>query len=143
MRTIRAPLWLLLLAVTVLVLSHGLIPASSYPRREEVEEHEEEEEERREWHRIGYGRREGEELFLLRDSKSVVQTEAGEMRVVRSLGGRITERTMHVGFITMEPRSLFIPQYLDSGLILFVRRGLLPPFPLLFSLHPRHVTNSH
>jgi hypothetical protein len=79
-------------------------------REREREETEEEEEETEDW-------------FLLQDSKDVVKTDAGEMRVVRSLGGRIMDRPMHIGFITMEPKSLFIPQYLDSSLILFIRRG--------------------
>ncbi|KAL8029837.1 hypothetical protein ABFX02_14G249000 [Erythranthe guttata] len=71
----------------------------------------------------GTGRREGQESFLLQDSKHVVKTDAGDMRVVRGFGGRFAKSPMHIGFITMEPKSLFIPQYLDSSLILFVRRG--------------------
>ncbi|KAK4441154.1 Vicilin-like seed storage protein [Sesamum alatum] len=71
----------------------------------------------------GTGRREGADWFLLQDSKHVVRTDAGEMRVVSGFGGRFIKSPMHIGFITMEPRSLFIPQYLDSSLILFVRRG--------------------
>ncbi|RVW97349.1 Vicilin-like seed storage protein [Vitis vinifera] len=64
------------------------------------------------------------ELFLMHDSKQMVKTDAGEMRVVRSAAGRsIVEKPMHIGFITMEPKSLFVPQYLDSSLILFIRRG--------------------
>ena len=75
------------------------------------------------------------ELFLMHDSKQMVRTDAGEMRVVRSRGaGRsMAEKSMHVGFITMEPKSLFIPQYLDSSLILFIRRGIC--FCTSLSLH--------
>ncbi|RDY13823.1 Vicilin-like seed storage protein, partial [Mucuna pruriens] len=62
-------------------------------------------------------------LFLKRNSKSVVKTDAGEMRVVKSHSGRILDRSMHIGFIDMEPKSLFVPQYLDSNLIIFIRRG--------------------
>ncbi|KAK6138045.1 hypothetical protein DH2020_028209 [Rehmannia glutinosa] len=69
------------------------------------------------------GRREGEEWFLLQDSKRVIQTDAGDMRVVKGFGGRLIKNPMHIGFITMEPKSLFIPQYLDSSLIIFIRRG--------------------
>lgn len=69
----------------------------------------------------------GEGLFLLHDSKEVVRTDAGVMRVVRrGFGGggvSIFQSPMHIGFITMEPNSLFIPQYLDAHLIVFVRRG--------------------
>ncbi|CAN4119046.1 unnamed protein product [Withania somnifera] len=70
----------------------------------------------------------GEGWFLLHDSKEVVRTDAGVMRVVRKggFGGggvSIFQSPMHIGFITMEPNSLFIPQYLDSHLTLFVRRG--------------------
>ncbi|XP_003597174.3 vicilin-like seed storage protein At2g28490 [Medicago truncatula] len=62
-------------------------------------------------------------LFLLQNSKRVVKTDAGEMRMLESRGGRILERRLHVGFITMEPSSLFVPQYLDSTLIIFVLTG--------------------
>jgi len=64
-------------------------------------------------------------LFLLQNSKRVVKTDAGEMRVFESHGGRISERRLHVGFITMEPSSLFVPQYLDSTLIIFVLTGII------------------
>uniref|UniRef100_A0A803L3T4 Cupin type-1 domain-containing protein n=1 Tax=Chenopodium quinoa TaxID=63459 RepID=A0A803L3T4_CHEQI len=63
------------------------------------------------------------EMFLLKDSKKVVSTQAGEMRVVKGYGGKIVESPLHIGFITMEPRSLFVPQYMDSSLILYIRRG--------------------
>ena len=79
------------------------------------------ERERREEKVEGTGR---EEWFLLPDAKAVMKTDAGEMKVVRSFGGRIIEKPLHIGFITMEPKTLFIPQYLDSSLILFVRTGM-------------------
>ncbi|KAK7262356.1 hypothetical protein RJT34_29925 [Clitoria ternatea] len=64
-------------------------------------------------------------LFLMHDSKRVIKTDAGEMRVLKSHSGtgRINDRHMHIGFITMEPKSLFIPHYLDSNFIIFIRRG--------------------
>ncbi|KAK7404681.1 hypothetical protein VNO78_05637 [Psophocarpus tetragonolobus] len=62
-------------------------------------------------------------LFLMRKSKRVIKTDAGEMHVLKSHSGRIFGRHMHIGFITMEPKSLFVPQYLDSNLIVFIRRG--------------------
>ncbi|XP_051143807.1 vicilin-like seed storage protein At2g28490 [Andrographis paniculata] len=71
----------------------------------------------------GSQRREGTERFLLQDLKHVVKTDAGDMKVVRGFSDKIAKAPMHIGFITMEPRSLFIPQYLDSSLILFIRRG--------------------
>ncbi|KAK4370356.1 hypothetical protein RND71_009831 [Anisodus tanguticus] len=64
--------------------------------------------------------------FLLHDSKEIVRTDAGVMRVVKGgFGGGVSmfQSPMHIGFITMEPNSLFIPQYLDSHLTFFVRRG--------------------
>ncbi|XP_052188080.1 vicilin-like seed storage protein At2g28490 [Diospyros lotus] len=64
-----------------------------------------------------------EKLFLLRNMKAVVETEAGRMDVVEGFTGRHGGRALHIGFITMEPKALFIPQYLDSNMILFVRRG--------------------
>ncbi|TYJ43799.1 hypothetical protein E1A91_A03G178300v1 [Gossypium mustelinum] len=64
-----------------------------------------------------------QEWFLLPNSESVIKTDAGEMRVVRSHGGRIFEKLLHIGFIKMEPRTLFLPLYLDSNLILFIHAG--------------------
>ncbi|KAF8396631.1 hypothetical protein HHK36_018255 [Tetracentron sinense] len=71
----------------------------------------------------GGGKGRGGEMFLLQDSKQVLKTKAGEMRVMRGFGGRGVVNPMHIGFISMEPKSLFIPQYIDSDLILFIRRG--------------------
>ncbi|MBA0711813.1 hypothetical protein Golax_010959 [Gossypium laxum] len=51
------------------------------------------------------------------------KTDAGEMRVVRSHGRRIFEKLLHIGFIKIEPQTLFLPLYLDSNLILFVHTG--------------------
>lgn len=71
-----------------------------------------------------------DKMFLMRNSKRMIKTDAGEMRVLESYGGRIMDRRLHIGFITMEPRSLFVPQYLDSTFIIFVRAGIRisPPF---------------
>ncbi|KAL9171140.1 hypothetical protein ABFS82_04G190700 [Erythranthe guttata] len=49
--------------------------------------------------------------FVLQDSKHVVKTDAGDMRVVGGFGSKFMTSPMHVGFITMELRTLFIPQY--------------------------------
>lgn len=74
-----------------------------------------------------------DEWFMLKDAKHVVKTEAGEVRVVKGYNYDDGDgdyklindrRPMDIGFITMEPRTLFIPQYLDSTLILFIRRGI-------------------
>ncbi|KAJ7947776.1 Vicilin-like seed storage protein [Quillaja saponaria] len=99
------------LLILVLVMCYGLSIAFGFF-------------EDKDWGQEREGReKKSENWFLLRDSKLVVQTDAGDMRVVRSVGGRIVDRPMHIGFITMKPKSLFIPQYLDSSLILFIRRG--------------------
>lgn len=62
--------------------------------------------------------------FLLKRSKLLVKTEAGELRVVRGVGSKIVHRPINVGYLTLEPNSLFLPQYLDSTLILFVQTGI-------------------
>jgi len=64
-------------------------------------------------------------LFLMQNSKSVVKTHAGELRLFKNNDDRFLDRHMHIGLLNMEPRSLFIPQYLDSNLIIFVRRGII------------------
>lgn len=112
------------------------------PSRRRWEEEEEEEEERRRRPQpepygprpepYEPGRRGKGEMFLLKESKKVISTEAGEMRVVKGYGGRLVERPLHIGFLTLEPRSLFVPQYLDSSLILFVRRGILYCFSMSY-----------
>ncbi|GAB2261909.1 hypothetical protein Droror1_Dr00002906 [Drosera rotundifolia] len=113
----------LLLCCTLIHSASALGPDRPWRRKgkedwehEDEDEHEHEEEE-------GAGRE--EMRFLLGEAKRVISTDAGEMRVVKGYNGkrRFGERGIHVGFITMEPRSLFLPQYLDSDLLLFVRRG--------------------
>ncbi|MED6159769.1 hypothetical protein PIB30_045296 [Stylosanthes scabra] len=101
----------LLLLVLVIVLLHGIAVMGLY------KDHDEEY-----W---DDDRPSSDSWFLLQNAKTLVKTEAGEMRVMmrRSYDRRSLERIIHIGFITMEPRSLFIPQYLDSDLVIFIRRG--------------------
>ena len=70
-------------------------------------------------------RGEGEDMFLLHEMRHVVKTDAGDMKVVKGFGGKVGDKPIEVGFITMEPKTLFIPQYLDSDLIIFIRRGMM------------------
>ncbi|MBA0798958.1 hypothetical protein Gohar_009503 [Gossypium harknessii] len=62
-------------------------------------------------------------MVLVAKLRACNKTDAGEMRVVRSHGRRIFEKLLHIGFTKMEPRTLFLPLYLDSNLILFVHTG--------------------
>ncbi|XP_078436361.1 vicilin-like seed storage protein At2g28490 [Wolffia australiana] len=62
-------------------------------------------------------------MFILEKWKEVVKTEAGEVRVVKGSGWAGAPSPMHLGFISMEPNSLYVPQYLDATLTLFIRRG--------------------
>ncbi|XP_050370459.1 vicilin-like seed storage protein At2g28490 [Argentina anserina] len=109
------------LLVIALVLCYSLSKAVGYRdedwgrQREDPDQEQEEQE-----HEAMMG---DEDWFLLQNSKQVVKTKAGEMRVVKSVRGRIVDKPMHIGFITMEPKSLFVPQYMDSSLILFVQSG--------------------
>lgn len=61
-------------------------------------------------------------MFILHEAKEVVRTESGEIKVVRGTSGS-SGRLLHIGFITMEPQSLLIPQYLDSHLVLYINQG--------------------
>lgn len=61
-------------------------------------------------------------MFILHEAKEVVRTEYGEIKVVRGTSGS-SGRLLHIGFITMEPQSLLIPQYLDSHLVLYINQG--------------------
>ena len=99
------------LLMLFLVLCHGVALTMGLWRTE-VEEREE-------------GHPRPDKLFMMLKSKRVAQTDAGEMRVLESYGGRILERRLNIGFINMEPRSLFIPQYIDSTLIIFLRSGII------------------
>ncbi|CAH2060264.1 unnamed protein product [Thlaspi arvense] len=71
----------------------------------------------------GGGGRRGKGWFLMKEWRQVIKSEGGEMRVVISPRGRIIEKPMHIGFLTMEPKTLFVPQYLDSSILFFVRQG--------------------
>ncbi|MQM19349.1 hypothetical protein Taro_052351 [Colocasia esculenta] len=107
--------------VAVLVLLLALMVASwaaggkvGYERAEKEEAGEE----------FGEGRGEGRGgLFMMERSRQVVKTEAGEVRVARGLGWKGGPAPLHMGFISMEPNSLFLPQYMDASLILFIRSG--------------------
>jgi len=75
-----------------------------------------------------------ESLFLMHSPKRVVKTDAGEMRVLKTRSSRFLDRHMHIGFITMEPNSLFVPHYLDSNLIIFIHKGItISQIPLVSS----------
>ncbi|XP_077233003.1 vicilin-like seed storage protein At2g28490 [Tasmannia lanceolata] len=87
-----------------------------------VNGYEEEEEEHHHGGGGGGGERRGK-IFMLEHSKQVVKTEGGEVRILKGYRGRGIGTPMHIGFILMEPNTLYIPQYIDSSLILFVRRG--------------------
>ncbi|XP_006650050.1 vicilin-like seed storage protein At2g28490 [Oryza brachyantha] len=83
----------------------------------------------------------GRGLFVLDKGEKVVESEGGHVRVVRgrpwppatvmpdpwqhgwSAPSGCREGLMHIGFITMEPKTLFVPQYVDSNLVLFVHLG--------------------
>ncbi|MQL87100.1 hypothetical protein Taro_019627 [Colocasia esculenta] len=108
--------WGTLLLVLLVAASWAVAGAARHVSRDEADVTEE----LRRRHANGSGRR---GLFLLDKSKQVVKTEAGEVRVVKGFGWRGWPAPMHVGFISMEPNSLFIPQYMDASLILFVKRG--------------------
>ncbi|KAH7560997.1 hypothetical protein JRO89_XS10G0156200 [Xanthoceras sorbifolium] len=124
--------YILSLLLLMLVLCHGVAMMRETVHMEEGEEGDwggEREMEERGWEEEeeeeeGERGRQDEGSFLLQRSMQVVKTAAGEMRVVMtSGGGRVADRPMHIGFITMEPETLFVPQYIDSSLILFVNRG--------------------
>ena len=78
----------------------------------------------------------GRGLFVLDRLEKVVESEGGQVRVVRGQPSAFAcrEGLMHIGFITMEPKTLFVPQYLDSSITLFVHRGMHRTL-LLFHVH--------
>ncbi|KAM3231968.1 hypothetical protein BC332_17085 [Capsicum chinense] len=96
------------LLLLVLVLFYALVSSVGAYEEEESEQ-----------------RTQGEKWFLLRQLHDVVRTDAGSMRLVKGgyRRGSSLHSPMHIGFISMEPNSLFIPQYLDSDLVLFVQHG--------------------
>ncbi|MCD7454187.1 hypothetical protein HAX54_023901, partial [Datura stramonium] len=111
----RTLLLLVLVLFSALVASVGGYEYEGRRRESEEEEEEEESEQKTQ----------GEKWFLLRRLHDVVKTDAGSMRLVKGgyRRGSFLHSPMHIGFISMEPNSLFIPQYLDSDLVLFVHHG--------------------
>ncbi|VFQ98102.1 unnamed protein product [Cuscuta campestris] len=72
----------------------------------------------------GGGRNKDKEAeFMLREEEEAARTEAGVIRVVRGGGGGGEKKAMDIGFITMEPKSLLLPHFLDSHLVLFLPLG--------------------
>ncbi|RZS23472.1 hypothetical protein BHM03_00056422 [Ensete ventricosum] len=65
----------------------------------------------------------GRGRFILGRTRRVVRTEAGQVRIVSGDRWKGQPSTMNIGFLRLEPNSLFLPQYVDANLILFVRRG--------------------
>ncbi|CAL4922523.1 unnamed protein product [Urochloa decumbens] len=119
---VMAPLLFLLL----LLLASGCVAAAA-PRHDHREWGWEEGE--GEWRpEKEKGEGEGRGMFVLDRLEKVVESEGGQVRVVRGQpwppsAWACREGLMHIGFITMEPKTLFVPQYLDSSITLFVRRG--------------------
>ncbi|PHU15877.1 hypothetical protein BC332_17082 [Capsicum chinense] len=94
---------LLLLVLVLFLTLVASVVGYEYEGRREREEEEESEQ-----------RTQGENWFLLRQLHDVVKTDAGSMRMVKGgyRRGTFLHSPMHVGFISMEHNSLFIPQYL-------------------------------
>ncbi|XP_073009201.1 vicilin-like seed storage protein At2g28490 [Typha latifolia] len=65
----------------------------------------------------------GKGLFILGKPKKVVETDGGGIRVVSGYRWKADPNPMYIGFISMEPNTLLIPQYIDANLILFVQEG--------------------
>ncbi|PKA51119.1 Vicilin-like antimicrobial peptides 2-2 [Apostasia shenzhenica] len=65
----------------------------------------------------------GRGLFILGKFQQVVKTAGGEVKVVRGHRWKGDLNPMHIGFVSMKPNTLFIPQYIDANMILFVRSG--------------------
>ncbi|GER51097.1 vicilin-like antimicrobial peptides 2-3, partial [Striga asiatica] len=53
--------------------------------------------------------------FLLEDSKHVVKTDAGEMRLVRGYASKFAKSPIHIGFIRMEPKSKAKIGHINKG----------------------------
>lgn len=93
--------------------------------------------------------KEGRGLFVLDRLEKVVESEGGQVHVVRGqpwppAAFACREGLMHIGFITMEPKTLFVPQYLDSSITLFVHRGMhtLLLFLSMGACMPRHCSRT-
>jgi hypothetical protein len=68
----------------------------------------------------------GKGMFVLDRLEKVVESDGGQVHVVRGQPwppGSFHEGLMHIGFINMEPKTLLVPQYLDTALTLFVQLG--------------------
>ncbi|KAJ8563536.1 hypothetical protein K7X08_031988 [Anisodus acutangulus] len=121
----RTLLLLLLVLFSALVASVGGYVSEG--RRRDREEKEEESEQKTQ----------GEKWFLLRQLHDVVKTDAGSMRLVKGgyRRGSFLHSPMHIGFISMEPNSLFIPQNLHSDLVLFIHHAA-------FGIGEKRITNA-
>lgn len=101
-------------AILVLLLT---IAASTFRGGSGVEEYREQEE-----HYSEHEKSEG--IFLLEKSEKILKTEAGEVSVQTRLKDAMKPpHDLQIVFISMEPKSFFVPQYLDSESVFYVLRG--------------------
>lgn len=71
------------------------------------------------------GERKEKGMFILGKFRSVIKTEEGEVKVLSGHRRMDDPSPMHIGFVSMEPNTLLVPQYIDANLVIFVRSGNL------------------
>ncbi|XP_002984436.2 vicilin-like seed storage protein At2g28490 [Selaginella moellendorffii] len=65
------------------------------------------------------------EDFILGEPVEYVKSDAGEIRALMGSHEDLSlkERDVALGFITMEPRALLLPHYMDASLVFYVQKG--------------------
>ncbi|EFJ09997.1 hypothetical protein SELMODRAFT_129041 [Selaginella moellendorffii] len=103
---------LILCALALLIVSSS---ASEHDRHERHDRGDEE----------GDHHKQATSPFVLKEPVQVVSTEAGDIQVLpgpKELGA-LAENHIGLSIITIEPKGLLLPQYLDASCVLYVHKG--------------------
>ncbi|KAI5083373.1 hypothetical protein GOP47_0003116 [Adiantum capillus-veneris] len=104
----------------------GLAHKEVIARKQEEEEEEEEEEEGHRGHDREHEHRAADhESFLLGKPIKVMKTEAGELRVLPhgGINSELGRKGIGLGFLTLEPKALVLPHYIDADCLFLVHKG--------------------
>nr|CAA91187.1 vicilin [Matteuccia struthiopteris] len=92
-------------------------------REHEHERHQKEEEEHEHHHH--HEKTQRQESFVLEKPIKVIKTEAGELRMLPQAGinSELVRQRLGLGFLSLEPKALLIPQYIDADCLFLVHEG--------------------
>lgn len=85
----------------------------------------EEEEEEHEHHRKHDEETQRQESFVLEKPIKIIKTDAGELSILPQAGinSELVRKRIGLGFLSLEPKALLLPQYIDADCLFLVHKG--------------------